>query len=49
MQGKNGIILTCTDKVNSFKEKLTLWGARMKKENKVEMFVDKKLQTGQKS
>jgi hypothetical protein len=36
MLGKNGSILTCTD-INSFKEKLTLWGARMIKENKVEI------------
>lgn len=34
------IILTCTDKVFSFTEKLTPWAARImkKKENKVEMF-----------
>ncbi|XP_042234779.1 zinc finger BED domain-containing protein 5-like [Homarus americanus] len=38
MQGKNENILTCTDKVSFFKEKLTLWGARIKKENKVKMF-----------
>lgn len=38
MQGKNENILTCTDKISSFKEKLTLWGARIKKENKAEMF-----------
>jgi hypothetical protein len=31
MQGKNENILTYTDKINSFKEKLTLWGARIKK------------------
>jgi hypothetical protein len=37
MQGKNENILTCTDKINSFKEKLTLCGARIKKENKGEM------------
>ena len=38
MQGKNENILTCTDKIGSFKEKLRLWGVRIKKENKVEMF-----------
>ncbi|XP_063785805.1 zinc finger BED domain-containing protein 5-like [Pseudophryne corroboree] len=38
MQGKNENILTCTDKITTFKEKLTLWGARIKKDNKVEMF-----------
>jgi hypothetical protein len=38
MQGKDENILPCTDKINSFKEKLTLWGVRIKKENKVEMF-----------
>jgi hypothetical protein len=31
MQGKIENILTCTDKINSFKEILTLWGARIKK------------------
>jgi hypothetical protein len=39
MQGKNENILTCTDKINSFKEKLTLWGAIIKKESTFEMFV----------
>jgi hypothetical protein len=38
MQGKNENVLTYTDKINSFKEKLTLWGASIKKENKVEIF-----------
>jgi hypothetical protein len=38
IQGKNENILTCTNKINSFKGKLTLWGARIKKENKAEMF-----------
>jgi hypothetical protein len=38
MQGKNENILTFTDKINPFKEKLTLWGARIRKENKVEIF-----------
>jgi hypothetical protein len=38
MQGKNENILTCTEKINSFKVKLTLWGVRIKEENKVEMF-----------
>jgi hypothetical protein len=38
MQGKNENILICTEKINSFKEKLTLWGARIKNENKAEMF-----------
>jgi hypothetical protein len=38
MQGNNGNILTCSDKINSFKEKLTRWGARIKKENEVKMF-----------
>jgi hypothetical protein len=38
MRGKNENIHICTDKINSFKEKLTLWGARNKQENKVEMF-----------
>jgi hypothetical protein len=37
MQWKNANVLTCTDKINSFKEKLTLWRARIKKENKGEM------------
>jgi hypothetical protein len=27
-----------SDKIKSFKEKLTLWGARIKEANKVEMF-----------
>jgi hypothetical protein len=35
MQGKNENILTCTDKINFFMEKLTMWAARIKKENKV--------------
>jgi hypothetical protein len=34
IQGKNENILTCTDKINSFKEKLTLLGARIKKRTK---------------
>jgi hypothetical protein len=38
MQGKNENLLTCTDKINSFNEKLTLWGAGNKKENKGETF-----------
>ena len=38
MQGKTENILTCTDKVSAFKEKLTLWETRIRKENKVEMF-----------
>jgi hypothetical protein len=38
MQGKNKNIHTCTDKINPFKENLTQCGARMKKENKVELF-----------
>jgi hypothetical protein len=37
MQGKNENII-CTDKSISFNGKLTLWGARIKKENKAEMF-----------
>jgi hypothetical protein len=37
MQGKNENILTFTDKINSFEEKLTLWGARIKKGNKAEI------------
>jgi hypothetical protein len=37
MQGKNENTLTCTDKINPFKEKLISWGARIKKENKDEM------------
>jgi hypothetical protein len=35
MQGKNENIITSTDKINSFKEKLTLWGARIKKRTKL--------------
>jgi hypothetical protein len=31
MQGKNGNVLIFTDKINFFKEKLTLWGSRIKK------------------
>jgi hypothetical protein len=31
MHGKNENNLTCTDKINYFKEKLTLWGARIDK------------------
>jgi hypothetical protein len=38
MQGKNENILTCTDKIKPFKEKLTLWGARINKEGNVEIF-----------
>jgi hypothetical protein len=38
MQGKTENFLTCTDKINSFKEKVTLCGARMKKEKKIEIF-----------
>jgi hypothetical protein len=38
MNGKNENIHTYNEKINSFKEKLTLWGARIKKENKVEIF-----------
>jgi hypothetical protein len=34
---KNENILTCTYKINSFQEELTLWGVRIIKENKVEM------------
>jgi hypothetical protein len=34
MQGKNGNVLICAETI----EKLTLWGARIKKENKAEMF-----------
>jgi hypothetical protein len=36
MQGKKQNILTCTDKITSFKKKLKLWGGRIKKKNKVE-------------
>jgi hypothetical protein len=38
VQQKNENILTCTAKISSLKEKIKLWGARIKKENKVEMF-----------
>jgi hypothetical protein len=38
MPGKNENIHTYTDEINSFKENLTQWGARMKKENKGELF-----------
>jgi hypothetical protein len=41
MQGKNKIfllVLTKLTKINTFKGKLTLWGAGIKKENKVETF-----------
>jgi hypothetical protein len=38
MQGINANILTYTDKINSFKKKLTLCGVRIKKGIKVEMF-----------
>jgi hypothetical protein len=38
MQIKNENIFTFTDKIISFKEKLTLWGATAKKENKLEIF-----------
>jgi hypothetical protein len=38
MQGKIENILIWTDKINPSEEKLSLWGARIKKENKVEMF-----------
>jgi hypothetical protein len=38
MQGKNENILTCTDKINSFKEELTMWGVRIKRQNKFVMF-----------
>jgi hypothetical protein len=37
-QGKNENIITFTDKINSFKENPTMWGARIKNENKVQMF-----------
>lgn len=37
-EGKNENIFICTHKINSFKEEITLWGVRIKKENKVEMF-----------
>jgi hypothetical protein len=33
------IFLLVLTKINSFKEKLTLWGATVRKENEVEMFV----------
>jgi hypothetical protein len=35
VQAKNKNILTCTLKINSFKEKLTLWGARTKKKMEI--------------
>jgi tetrahydromethanopterin S-methyltransferase subunit H len=38
MQEKSENILTFTDKIKSLKEKVTLWGARIEKEKKVEMF-----------
>jgi hypothetical protein len=38
LQGMNENILTRTDKINTFKEKLTPWESRIKKENKVEVF-----------
>jgi hypothetical protein len=38
MQGKNENILTCTDKFNSFEDKLTLGGAKIRKESTVQMF-----------
>jgi hypothetical protein len=38
MEGKNENIHICTHKINPFKEKLTLWEVRNKKDNKVEMF-----------
>jgi hypothetical protein len=31
MQGRNTNILICTDKINSFKKKVTLWGERESK------------------
>jgi hypothetical protein len=34
-QRKNENILTCTDKINSFKEKLTPWEARIKRPTKL--------------
>jgi hypothetical protein len=33
MQGKSETILTYTDKINTFKEDLTLWGARIREQN----------------
>jgi hypothetical protein len=47
MQGENENNLTCTDKINYFKEKLTLWGARIKKRTKLECLSGQNLQTGQ--
>jgi hypothetical protein len=38
MQGKNENIPIWTDKINTSEEKLSVWEARIKKENKVEMF-----------
>jgi hypothetical protein len=37
MRGNDVNILTCTDKIRSFEEKLALWGARIKKGNKSEL------------
>ena len=34
MQGKTENILTCTDKVSAFKEKLTLWEIELEKRTK---------------
>jgi hypothetical protein len=38
MQRKNKNIIFSTDKIKSFKKNVTLWGDRIKKETKVEMF-----------
>jgi hypothetical protein len=35
VQGRKENILTCTDKINSLKERLTLWGTRIKKRRKL--------------
>jgi peptidoglycan hydrolase CwlO-like protein len=35
MQGKNEHILTCTAKINSFKEELKLWETTIKKRTKL--------------